>query len=64
MAMAMRVQSPPLEYPDSDGFVDENGNDDDDHQDELVTTTSISFQFLLLMGRELIENRKRWQPWK
>jgi len=38
MAMAMHVQSPQSEYPDSDGF-DEH-DDDDDHQDELVSTTS------------------------
>jgi len=37
MAMAMRVQSPPLEYPDSDGF---DEHDEDDHQDELVSKTS------------------------
>lgn len=46
MAMAMRVQSPPLEYPDSDGFVDENDQDDeDDHQDELVNSHDLSRSF-------------------
>lgn len=61
--MAMRVQSPPLEYPDLDGFVQENDadDDDDDHQDELVT---LSTSFQLVSGRELIENRKRWRPWR
>ena len=61
MAMAMRVQSPPLEYPDLDGFPEENDAEDDDHQDELVT---LSTSFHLVSGRELIENRKRWRLWR
>jgi hypothetical protein len=59
MAMAIRVPSPALEYPDSD-IDEDHDNDDDDLQDEMV-----SLLFNGLIGTRIDSViRKQWQPWK
>ena len=58
MAMAIRVPSPVLEYPDSD-IDEDNTNNDDDLQDEMVSLLNN------LIGTRIdLVIRKQWQPWK